>query len=48
MLRVLEGKMDGKGERGRPRIGTVSALEGDRSYDIMKTRAKNREGWRKN
>ena len=48
MLRdVLEGKMNGKRGRGRPRTGMVSDLKGDCTYGMMKRKAEDREGWRK-
>ena len=48
MLRdVLEGKMNGKRGRGRPRTGMVSDLKGNLTYGMMKRKAEDREGWRK-
>ena len=49
MLRdVLEGKMNGKRGRGRPRTGMVSELKGDMTYGMLKRKAEDRVGWRRN
>ena len=42
---VIEGKMDGKRSRGRPRIGMLDELK-EGSYQQMKRRAGNRSEWR--
>ena len=42
---VLEGRMEGKRPRGRPRIGMIDDLK-EGSYATMKRRAEDREGWR--
>jgi exonuclease III len=42
---VLEGRMDGKRPRGRPRIGMIDELK-EGSYVDMKRRAEDRENWR--
>ena len=42
---VIEGKMDGKRSRGRPRIGMLDELK-EGSYQQMKRRADNRSEWR--
>ena len=42
---VLEGKMDGKGPRGRSRIDMLDEVK-DGSYQQMKRRAENRSEWR--
>ena len=44
---VLEGRMENKRPRGRPRIGMIDDLmEGSDSYVSMKRRAEDREEWR--
>src|SRR6476469_3238828 len=43
MKLVLEGRMDGKRPRGRPRM-TYGVL--DETYGDMKRKAENRENWR--
>ena len=45
MLEVMEGRMEGKRGRGRKRIGMLEDLI-EESYDVMKRKAQNREGWR--
>ena len=42
---VMEGRMEGKRKRGRPRMGMIDDLKG-LSYENMKRRAQDREGWR--
>ena len=42
---VIEGRMEGKRTRGRPRMGMIDELKGD-SYVNMKRRAENRDEWR--
>jgi len=42
---VLEGRMEGKRRRGRPRMGMIDELK-EGSYVNMKRRADDREGWR--
>ena len=42
---VIEGKMDGKRPRGRPRIDMLEQLK-DGSYQQMKRKAENRSEWR--
>ena len=42
---VIEGKMDGKRSRGRPRIGMLDELK-EGSYLQMTRRAENRSEWR--
>ena len=42
---VLEGRMENKRPRGRPRIGMIDDLK-EGSYVNMKRRAEDREGWR--
>ena len=42
---VIEGKMDGKRSRGRPRIGMLDELK-EGSYQQRKRRADNRSEWR--
>ena len=42
---VLEGRMEGKRPRGRPRIGMIDELK-EGSYVNMKRRAEDREKWR--
>ena len=42
---VIEGRMEGKRGRGRPRLGMISELKKG-SYVNMKRRAENREVWR--
>jgi hypothetical protein len=43
---AMEGRMEGKRGRGRPRTGMLDDLKGE-SYAGMKRRAENREEWRK-
>ena len=43
---VLEGRMEGKRGRGRPRLGMISELK-EGSYVEMKRRAEDREGWKR-
>jgi len=45
MKLVLEGRMDGKRPRGRPRMGMVDDVL-DETYGNMKRKAENRESWR--
>ena len=45
MKLVLEGRMEGRRTRGRPRMGMIDELK-EGSYVNMKRRADNREGWR--
>ena len=42
---VLEGRMEGKRPRGRPRIGMIDELK-EGSYVSMKRRAEDREKWK--
>ena len=42
---VMEGRMEGKRGRGRPRLGMISDLK-EGSYVNMKRRAEDREAWR--
>ena len=42
---VMEGKMEGKRPRGRPRIGMLEELK-EGSYVTMKRRAEDRERWK--
>jgi hypothetical protein len=44
MRDVIEGRMEGKRGRGRPRIGMLDELK-EKSYEKMKRRADNREEW---
>ena len=48
MKEVLEGGIDGKRGRGRPRIGMLDELKKtkEESYQKMKRKAENREEWR--
>jgi hypothetical protein len=45
MKEVIEGKMEGKRQRGRPRIGMLEEFK-EVSYVDMKRRAEDRENWR--
>src|SRR6476469_4443112 len=45
MKLVLEGRMEGKKPRGRPRMGMIDDVL-DETYGDMKRKAKNREKWR--
>jgi hypothetical protein len=45
MKQVMEGRMEGKRGRGRPRMGMISELK-ESSYVDMKRRAEDREEWR--
>ena len=42
---ALEGRMEGKRQRGRPRLGMIDDLK-EGSYESMKRRAEDRERWR--
>ena len=42
---VMEGRMEGRRPKGRPRIGMLEELK-EGSYANMKRRAENRSGWR--
>jgi len=42
---IMEGRMEGKRTRGRKRLGMIDELKED-SYEMMKRRAEDREGWR--
>ena len=42
---VLEGRMEGKRPRGRPRMGMIDDVL-DETYGDMKRKAENRESWR--
>ena len=42
---ALEGRMEGKRQRGRPRLGMIDDLK-EGSYESMKRRAGDRERWR--
>jgi hypothetical protein len=46
MREVMEGRMDGKRTRGRPRKGMLDEFLEDGSYAQMKRRAHDRESWR--
>src|SRR6478609_1166225 len=45
MKLVLEGRMEGKRRRGRPRMGMIDDVL-DETYGDMKRKAENRESWR--
>ena len=45
LKQVMEGRMEGKRPRGRPRIGMIDDLI-ENSYVEMKRRAENRDAWR--
>jgi len=45
LKRVLEGRMEGKKPRGRPRMGMIDDLK-EGSYTEMKRRTDDRETWR--
>src|SRR6478609_1407595 len=45
MKLLLEGRLDGKRMRGRPRKGMIDELV-EESYGVMKRRAENRYDWR--
>ena len=45
MKEVLEGGMEGKRDRGRPRMGMLNELD-EGSYEQMKRRAEDRDKWR--
>src|SRR6478609_9400314 len=45
MKLVLEGGMEGKRPRGRPRMGMIDDVL-DETYGDMKRKAENRESWR--
>ena len=45
MNQVMEGRMETKRGRGRPRMGMISDLK-EGSYVVMKRRAEDREEWR--
>ena len=42
---VMEGRMEGKRPRGRPRMGMIDDLK-EGAYQDMKRRGQDREGWR--
>ena len=42
---ALGGRMEGKRQRGRPRLGMIDDLK-EGSYESMKRRAEDRERWR--
>ena len=46
MIEVMEGRMEGKRTRGRPRKGMLDELLEDGSYAQMKRIAHDRESWR--
>jgi len=46
MRDVIEGRMEGKRPVGRPRMGMIDELMKDGSYEKLKRRAGDREGWR--
>ena len=46
MKEVIEGRMEGKRGRGRPRAGMLDELM-EKSYVEMKRKAENREDWKK-
>ena len=46
LMELIEGKMDGKRSRGRPRIGMLEELKDKGSYQQMKRRAENRSEWK--
>ena len=43
---VIEGKMEGRRPRGRPRMGMLEELKEGSSFVDMKRRAENRGEWR--
>ena len=45
MRDVMEGRMEGKKSRGRPRIGMLDGLIG-KTYGDMKRRAEDRDDWK--
>ena len=45
MREVMDGRMEGKRTRGRPRKGMLDEFLEDGSYAQMKWRAHNRESW---
>src|SRR6476469_5269152 len=45
MKSVLEGRMEGKGPKGRPRMSMINDVL-DETYGDMKRNAENRESWR--
>ena len=43
---LIEGRMEGKRPRGRPRMGMLDYLKGEGSYWDLKRRAEDRDGFR--
>src|SRR5215469_5110905 len=43
---IIEGRMDGKKQRGRPRMMTLDWISGD-GYSKLKNAAQDRESWRR-
>ena len=46
MKEVMEGKIEGKREPGRKRIGMIDDLLGKERYGVLKRRAEDRQEWR--
>lgn len=44
--RIMEGKIEGKKSRGRPKFGMITDVKRGRTYGEMKEDAQNREKWR--
>ena len=43
---VIEGRMEGKRGRGKPRIMMLDDIKADETYEKIKRRAMDRECWR--
>ena len=43
---VIEGRMEGKREKGKPRIMILDDIKADETYEKIKRRAMDREFWR--